>query len=118
MENITLGQIVAAVGVIAALIGGGKLIINSITDGISKIVKELLEPITESIGDISERLDEVDMETCKNFLVRCIADMERGENLSETEKERFHEQYSHYLKKGGNTYIQAKVEKLKADGKL
>ena len=50
MENITIGQIAAAVGLIAALIGGGKLILNSIKDSVTKVVTELLKPINDLLS--------------------------------------------------------------------
>ena len=118
MENITVGQIVAAIGLITAMIGGGKLIINSIKDSVTKIVSDLLKPISDSIKNVEERLTRVDMESTKNFLVRCISDFERGEQISETELARFWEQYEHYIQNGGNTYIKEKVDKLKSAGKI
>lgn len=81
-------------------------------------VDENFKAISDQIIEINQRLDVVDMEACKNFLVRCIADVERGETMSETESERFWEQYDYYIKSGHNTYVKNKVEKLKKEGKL
>jgi rRNA pseudouridine-1189 N-methylase Emg1 (Nep1/Mra1 family) len=122
MENITLGQIAAGIGIILVIAGGYKKLYDAIKDNlekiVSKIVADLLQPISDSILEINQRLSVVDMESTKNFLVRCIADMERGEEMSETENERFWEQYDYYIKAGGNTYIKNKVEKLKKEGRL
>lgn len=129
MENITLGQIAAAIGIIGIIYGGYKGLNKTITETITKVVKDLLAPITKSIDDldkklnavdmeISKKLKSVDMETCKNFLVRCLADVERGDQMTEIEKERFWEQYEYYIDHGGNTYIKNKVEKLKEQGRL
>ena len=125
MENITIGQIAAGLGIIAAILGGYKVLYDKLTDIVSDVVKELMKPLSEAIGtingqldDLSRRLEEVDMESCKNFLVRCIADLEKGEALGETEKERFYEQYDYYLDHDGNSYIRAKVEKLQTEGKI
>lgn len=38
--------------------------------------------------------------------------------MSETEAERFWEQYEHYKASGGNTYIKNRIERLQAEGKL
>lgn len=118
MENITLGQIAAGIGLIGIIYGGYKGLSKTITDTITKVVKDLLAPITKSIDDLNKRLNTVDQETCKNFLVRCLADVERGDQMTEIENERFWEQYAYYIDHGGNTYIKNKVEKLKAEGKL
>ena len=83
-----------------------------------KIVSDLLKPITESINQINDRLDKVDMEATKNFLVRCLSDVEKGERMTEVEAERFWEQYEHYIAAGGNTYIKNKVVKLQEEGKI
>ena len=85
---------------------------------ITKIVEDSLKPLTASIKDISDQLTKVDMESTKNFLVRCLADIEKGDGMTETELERFWEQYDHYTHNGGNTYIVERVNKLKAAGKL
>lgn len=68
--------------------------------------------------DVTERLDRVDMQQTKNFLVRTLADLERDVALTETEKERLKEQYDHYISKGGNSYIKDKYDALKKGGKI
>lgn len=118
MENITLGQIAAGLGVIVAILGGYKVLYDKINDIIEKIVSDLIKPTIDSIADINSRLDKVDTESCKNFLVRCLADIEKGDRLSETEAARFWEQYDHYIATGGNTYIKSKVDKLREQGRL
>ena len=118
MENITLGQIAAAVGLIGILIGGYKALQKNIREGLQKIVSDLLKPITDSINQINVRLDKVDMESTKNFLVRCLSDVEKGEKMTEVEAERFWEQYEHYTSAGGNTYIKIKVEDLRDKGRI
>lgn len=118
MENITLGQIAAAIGLIGVLVGGYKALQKNIREGLQKIVSDLLKPITESINQINDRLDKVDVEATKNFLVRCLSDVEKGERMTEVEAERFWEQYEHYIAAGGNTYIKNKVVKLQEEGKI
>lgn len=118
MENITLGQIAAGIAILAAIVGGCKELSKNIKEGIRKIVADVLKPVTDSIAQINVRLDKVDMESTKNFLVRCLSDVEKGERMTETEAERFWEQYGHYTAAGGNTYIKNKVEGLREQGKI
>lgn len=118
MANITLGQIAAGIALIAGIVGGCKVLNDRMKEALTKLIGDLLKPITDSINQINLRLDSVETEACKNFLVQCISDCERGQELSETEKERFLEQYDFYIKSGHNTYIKNKVEKLRAEGKL
>lgn len=118
MENITLGQIAAGIGIILVIAGGYKKLYDAIKNNLEKIVGKALKPLNDSILEINQRLDVVDMEACKNFLVRCIADVERGESMSETETERFWEQYDYYIKSGRNTYVKNKVEKLRKEGRI
>lgn len=107
MEQITLDDIYRVAAFVVAF--GGS--IAAIIKGVNKAVKKLLEPL-------ENKVDAVDLENCKNYLVTFLASCERGEAHDEIELERFHEQFEHYKKLGGNSYIHAKVEKLKKDGKL
>lgn len=107
MENITLGDLSSWVGFLVGLVGG----VTAIVSLVKKAVAKLLEPVVKQI-------ESVDMENCKTFLVTFLAETERGQEHDQIELERFHEQFSHYTKIGGNSYIAAKVEKLQKDGKL
>ena len=118
MEQITLGNIAAWAGFIALL--GGSIV--TILKGAKKILTELF---TEQMKQINARLDQqeetikkIDQENCKNFLVSFLAKAESGGTLDEIETQRFWEEYQHYEKQGGNSYIHRKVEQLKADKKL
>jgi hypothetical protein len=106
------------VAFLAGLIGGVGYLIKNLKMWIGKAFAEQLQPINEDLDKIMGKLTNVDLESCKNFLVRFIADVERGERISETEQERFWEQYEHYLNSGGNSYIKQRVEKLKNEGKI
>lgn len=118
MESVTLGQIGLALAFIAALIAS----IGAISKVVSKAVKKAFEAGTKAITDRLDKLDKkvdgVDMENCKNYLVTFLAEVSRGEPKDETEYQRFWEQYQHYKSIGGNTYIQHKVEALEKEGKL
>lgn len=81
-----------------------------------RVIKKLFEPI-------NKKIDDVDMNSTKNFLVRCIADIDK-EGIDDVTKLRFYEQYEHYAKPkadgglGGNSYIKDEVERFKKEGKL
>ena len=99
-------------GVAYKLWGGFKLAVKNAVD-------ESFKEINKTLTDIDTRLVKVDKEACKNFLVRCLADVENGNTMTETETERFWEQYDHYIKDlKQNTYIEAKVQKLQQEGQL
>lgn len=118
MEQITLGQIAEWVAFCVALIGGLTYLHLQLKKWVSAMLKEEFEPINKKLDMVNQALDSVDLENCKNFLVVILADVEKGNPLDEIEKERFWEEYGHYVDKGGNSYIKTKVERLKAENKI
>ena len=117
MDKITLGQIAMAVSFLVALIGGIGYLHNQLKKWVSDSLKEQFELMDKKIDALGEKVDAVDMNATKNFLVARLADIE-NDGLDEIELERFYEQYGHYHKLGGNSYIDQKVNKLKSAGKL
>ena len=113
MEQITLGQAAAALALIVAVITGIKYLGKTLKDGLNSAFKEQFKPFEAKQDEILKRLDSVDLENCKNFLVTFLAEVGRGEVKDETEMQRFWEEYEHYQKLGGNSYIRNKVEELK-----
>ena len=111
IQNITLGEIAVALSFLVGFFGGIGYFYKNIKKWLEKIIGEQFAPFNEQIK-------QVDMESCKNYLVRCLGDFEHGNPLSDVEQERFWEEYQHYLRIGGNSYIERRVEKLKLDGKL
>jgi hypothetical protein len=118
LEQITLGEIAVGLSFLVGFFGGIGYFYKNIKKWLEKIIQEQFEPFSDTISDISGKVNQVDMESCKNYLVRCLGDFEHGNPLSDVEQERFWEEYQHYLKIGGNSYIERRVEKLKLDGKL
>lgn len=118
MENITIGQIALAVTFLVGLIGGLGYLKTHLKEWVGQSVKDQFVQMDSKIEQINRRLDNVDLENCKNFLVTVITEVEKGGWLHEVERERFWEEYEHYVKLGGNSYIKKKVEQLEQDGKL
>lgn len=118
MESITIGQIALGVTFLVGLVTGIAFLHNKLKSWMQDILKDQFSSIKTEIQSIADKVDDVDMNTCKNFLVRTLSDIENNQNLSETEIERFWEQYEHYTHIGGNSYIKSRVEKLKTEGKL
>jgi hypothetical protein len=106
MENITIGQIATFLGLLAGIITSSGIIITFIGKNLKKTIKSELEPIGNSIQTL-------DINQCKNFLVRFLADVEQGNELDKVEIERAYEVYDHYtndLKQ--NSYIHQRWETL------
>lgn len=119
MQNWTLGQIGTAVAFIVALLTGIGWIVKKLKDFIKDTLKEEVGALRKDISGLGTRLDKVDMEGTKNYLVSFLSKAEQGLPLDEVETERFCEEYDHYKKDlKGNSYITHKVEKLKQEGKL
>lgn len=118
MENVTLGQIGLAVTFLVGLITGLGYLKKHLKDWVGQAVKDQIDTLKTDIDGVKKRLDDVDMESCKNFLVVFLSDVEKKTPIDEIQKERFWEQYEHYTKNGGNSYIRRKVEQLKSEGKL
>ena len=102
----------------AALITGLSVIGARLKKYIQGAFAESTQNITASIHKLEERVETVDQEACKNYLVIFLSGVDKGNAVDEIELERFWEEYQHYIKQGGNSYIKRKVEKLVADGKL
>ena len=125
MESLTLGQLSAGVIFIVALIAGVQNLKKNIKTWIEESLKTRFdaidkqnEKILAKIDDVDTRLDKVDMENCKNYLVTFLAEVRRGEVKDPTEVQRFWEEYDHYISKGGNSYVREGVEELKTKGYL
>lgn len=113
MENITIGQAAAALALLVAIIAGIKTLGKTIKEWLNAALKDQFKAFEQKQDEILKRLDSVDLENCKNFLVTFLAEVGRGELKEETELQRFWEEYEHYQKLGGNSYIKNKVEELK-----
>lgn len=118
MAEMTISNLAEYIGILVAIIGGGGVLYNKLKKWLAGLFSEQMTKIEAEIKGLETKIEISDMQSCKNFLVRCLADVERCEPMSETEKERFYEQYEHYRKNDGNSYIKQKVDKLQLEGKL
>lgn len=102
MENITIGQVATVLAFIVGLIGSIKYLKNEIDKSINKT----LEPI-------NQKIDKLDINQCRNYLVDFLTDIENGIEKDDIQVKRAYEIYDHYkndLK--GNSYIHDKWIKL------
>ena len=123
MEKITIGQVAVAVAFLAALIAGGVKIKDTVKKWLENLLKEKFDAVKSEQEKIMLELSvirtdqkKIDLENCKNYLVTYLASVERGDPKDEIEKERFWEEFSHYIDTGGNSYIKEKVQALRSKG--
>lgn len=129
MESITVGQIAAAIALLAALIAGSIKIKDAVKKWLENLLKdkfdslekknsERFDTLEASFKELKNQNNVIDLENCKNYLVTYISEVKRGEVKDEIERERFWEEYAHYTGKGGNSYIKQNVEMLRSSGKI
>lgn len=123
MENmvasLTLEQLSLIVIFIGGLIGGIKYLKKELKEALAEMLKDQFDGVNKKLDALQTSLTKVDTQTCKNFLVRYLADVERGSEIYDDEKRRFWEEYDHYkddLKE--NSYVKEWVNKLVDEGKL
>lgn len=108
MDNITLGQISSAILFIVSLIGG----ISALCIYMKKIFNELTKELRDEIKEVA-------VGNLRNFMARCLDDVERGEKLGYTTNLRFWDCYDTYINKyKENSYFHARVERDIKEGLL
>jgi hypothetical protein len=118
MGNWTVEQIATAIALMVAVISGVTYLVKQVKDWVESLLDGKFKDLNHRIDSIESKIDKVDMETCKNFLVRFLADVENGAVILDSEKQRFWEEYEHYISAGGNSYIKEWVDRLKKKGYL
>ena len=116
MEGITLGQIAAALGLIAGIITSISVIIAICMKLIRKVMSDELKDVKEDIKEIKEKANDIELDAQKNFLIQCINHIEHNLPTSDTMKEKFYETSNEYIENGHNGYIKAKIDELKRKG--
>jgi hypothetical protein len=118
MTKLTINDISTLIVFLVGLIGGIGYLHKSLKKWLEELLDDKFKALGTKINNLECKVDKVDMETCKNFLVRFLADVEKGDSVSDIEKQRFWEEYEHYISTGGNSYVKEWVEKLKKKGQL
>lgn len=119
--GLTLEQAAAIVIFIGGLIGGIKYLKKELKDALKDMLKDQFKEVNTKLDNMQKRINKIDEQACKNFLIRYLADIERGDEIYDSEKQRFWEEYDHYVdpdEVDGNSYIKEWVAKLKEEGKL
>lgn len=118
MENLTLGAIAGALALVIGIYASIKKIKKEFTDIFDNALKPTNKKIDDLGADLTKKIENTDINSTKNFLVARISELKSDGKLDDISKERFYEQYEHYIKMGGNSYIKSEVEKLQKEGKL
>jgi len=113
MENITMGQFAAAIALIVALITGIKYLNKTIKEWINAALNDRFHNLEQKISEQDQKLNELDIDECKNYIILFISKVNNGERIEDIELQRFYSLYEHYLDKGENSFIKTKVEELK-----
>lgn len=119
--GLTLEQAAAIVIFIGGLIGGIKYLKIELKAALKDMLKDQFKEVNDKLDKMQKRINKIDEQACKNFLIRYLADIERGDIIYDSEKQRFWEAYDHYIdpdEVDGNSYIKEWVAKLKEEGKL
>lgn len=117
-------NILIIVGLITSLIFLATQIRNLKTSLISftkKIFEDEFDAVHSDIKALSEKIDSVEQNATRNFLVRCITDFDNGTRVSEAVKIRFWDEYDRYTDPKGmnqNSYIKTNVNRLEKEGKI
>ena len=118
MEGLTVGQIAVGLTLVAGLITSVTLIVKNLKNWFKKMIQPEFDGLKKDIQGISDNVKNVDIQSCKNYLVTVLSSVEKGNTLDEIERERLYEQFEHYKTIGGNSYIRRKFEQLQTEGKL
>lgn len=119
IQNLTMEQISIGILFIVGLIGGVKYLKTEITNFFDKLLDSKFQTTNSKIDNVAKELRNLDVQTTRNFLVRYLADIERGQYIYDTEKEQFWKEYDHYIDDlKENSFIKKWVERLEEQGKL
>lgn len=119
VQDLTLGEISVAILFIVGLIGGVNYLKNAIKESIKKFLDDQFKGINGKLDTMQSSIRTLDVQVTKNFLVRYLSDVEREDVIYDAEKQRFWEEYDHYIKDlGENSFIKEWVHNLQKDGKL
>lgn len=118
MEQLTLEQIAKALAFVVGIGGSILTILKAVKGMLKKLLDEQTKSLATRLDKIDERLDKVDSDNCKNYIVQALSSAERGVKLSTEERMRLSEEFQHYTENGGNSYIKDWHSRLHTDGKI
>ncbi len=119
LKNLTLLDISVIVLFIIGLIRGVKELKKSIKEFLQKLLEDQFKEVNNKLDEMQTSITTLDVQGTKNFLVRYLADVERGQYIYDSEARRFWEEYDHYIDDlHENSYIKEWVARLKKEGKL
>ena len=119
IQDLTLEQVSVIIVFILGLIVGIRQLKKEIKDAIAESLKDEFDKVTGKLEDLQESINDIDVQVTKNFLVRYLADVEREDVIFDAEKQRFWEEYDHYIDDlGENSFIKEWVKDLQKSGKL
>ena len=119
IQNMTLLEVSVILLFIIGLIRGVQELKKSIKEFLQKLLVDQFKEVNDKLATMQTSITKLDKQTCKNFLVRYLADIERGECIYDAEQRRFWEEYDHYIEDlHENSYVKEWVAKLKKEGKL
>ena len=101
---------------------------SKMTDAVKEVNKEDFEDVNQTIEDlkkdmndrfdgVNKRIDKSDLESCRNFLVHAMVDIDGG-IADDALIHRFWDELDHYHNEKQNSYIDTRVQALIDDGKL
>lgn len=117
MESLTLGEIAKTLTFLVGLIGSIKYIKNGTVKSVSKVIDNRLEPIRKEIKNLTEETSKNNLSSIKTDLIN-LMELADKETISIEQKIRAHELYDYYYKRGGNSYVHDKWERLIKENKL
>ena len=119
IQNLTLEHISVAVLFVVGLIGGVKYLKTEFTNFLNRLLDSKFKTTNDKIDGVAKELRSLDVQTTRNFLVRYLADIERGQYIYDSEMEQFWKEYDHYIKElKENSFVEKWVERLEEQGKL
>lgn len=117
MEEITIGQVAVFLAFIVALWGSIETISKKISKAFDSSLDKKLKPLEDKIDKIEKKVNDVDMNATKNYLLARIEETKHS-GIDEVTRMRLLEQWEHYKALGGNSFIAGELEKLRKENKI
>ena len=118
INGITIAVLSAILGGLVGFFTNLKKFADMIANAIGKVTQKQIAPLEAKIDVLGKKIETVDLNAMKDFLVSRFAEIERGESLDEVTRQRIYEEMERYADKGGNSYIKARFDDLKKQGRL